>query len=154
MNGKANDHDDIGKELKQQETVPDEASKFLSMGVVVAVRGSVVDIRFNENLPAIRSLLRTGAQDEMAIEVLSQLDDQLVRGIALTPTHGLARGMPVKNTGAPLLAPVGKAIISRMFDVFGRAIDRQDQPQNVSWRSVHRAPPPLISRSTQSVIFA
>ena len=153
MNGKANDHDDIGTELKQQETVPDEASKFLSMGVVVAVRGSVVDIRFNENLPAIRSLLRTGAQDEMAIEVLSQLDDQLVRGIALTPTHGLARGMPVKNTGAPLLAPVGKAIISRMFDVFGRAIDRQDQPQNVSWRSVHRAPPPLISRSTQSVIF-
>lgn len=122
-------------------------------GSVVAVRGSVVDVRFDAQLPAIRTLLRAGLHDEMAIEVLSHLDTEHVRGIALTPTHGLARGMPVKNTGGPLQAPVGKAIISRMFDVFGNAIDRQPQPQDVSWRSVHNAPPALTSRSTKSVIF-
>lgn len=122
-------------------------------GSVVAVRGSVVDVRFDAQLPAIRTLLRAGLHDEMTIEVLSHLDTEHVRGIALTPTHGLARGMPVKNTGGPLQAPVGKAIISRMFDVFGNAIDRQPQPQDVSWRSVHNAPPALTSRSTKSVIF-
>jgi len=131
----------------------DASAISVGTGLVVAVRGSVVDIRFNAHLPAIRTLLRAGPNDEMAIEVLSQLDAQSVRGIALTPTNGLARGMPVKDTGKPLLAPVGKAILARMFDVFGRAIDRKPQPEAVTWRSVHRAPPPLTSRSTQSVIF-
>jgi len=122
-------------------------------GVVTAVRGSVVDVRFDGRLPPIRTLLRAGKHSEMAIEVLTQIDARHVRGIALTPTQGLARGMKVANTGGPLLAPVGKAILSRMFDVFGHAIDRQDEPKDVSWRSVHREPPPLIERATTSVVF-
>ena len=122
-------------------------------GVVTAVRGSVVDVRFEDRLPCIRTLLRAGDNDAMAIEVLTQIDARHVRGIALTPTQGLARGMPVTNTGMPLLAPVGKAILSRMFDVFGHAIDRQDEPEGVTWRPVHREPPPLVHRSTTSVIF-
>ncbi|MCO5124777.1 MAG: F0F1 ATP synthase subunit beta [Rhizobacter sp.] len=123
-------------------------------GVVAAVRGSIVDVRFAQgHLPAIRSLLRAGAEDEIAIEVLSQLDDTRVRGIALTPTQGLARGAPVRDTGAPLQAPVGKAIRSRMFDVFGRTIDGKLPPAGVEWRSVHREPPRLVERSTASAIF-
>ncbi|HUW26924.1 MAG TPA: F0F1 ATP synthase subunit beta [Gallionella sp.] len=122
-------------------------------GVVVSVRGSVVDIRFEECLPPITSLLRAGKNGQIAIEVLSQLDAHLVRGIALTPTQGLARGMPVEDTGGPLQAPVGLGILSRMFDVFGNAIDRQPAPADVEWRSVHRAPPPLARRSTKSEIF-
>jgi F-type H+-transporting ATPase subunit beta len=124
-----------------------------SVGVVTAVRGSVVDVRFDGRLPPIRTLLRAGTDGAMAIEVLTQIDARHVRGIALTPTQGLARNMPVSDTGGPLLAPVGKAILSRMFDVFGDAIDRQDEPKDVSWRSVHREPPPLIHRSTTSKIF-
>jgi F-type H+-transporting ATPase subunit beta len=58
-----------------------------------------------------------------------------VRGIALTATQGLARGMAVENTGGPLKAPVGKAIRSRMFDVFGHSIDRGAQLSDVEWRS-------------------
>jgi F-type H+-transporting ATPase subunit beta len=84
---------------------------------------------------------------------MAQLDARRVRGIAMTPTQGLARGMPVEDTGGPLKAPVGKAIVSRMFDVFGRAIDRQPAPADVQWRTIHRAPPPLADRSTRSEIF-
>jgi F-type H+-transporting ATPase subunit beta len=76
-----------------------------------------------------------------------------VRGIALTPTQGLTRGAAVENTGGPLKAPVGKGILSRMFDVFGNAIDRQAAPTDVQWRTVHRDPPSLARRSTKSEIF-
>src|SRR5450756_1756133 len=124
-----------------------------NLGVVVSVRGSVVDIRFDEQLPPIYSLLRAGKDGSVAIEVLAQLNAHLVRGIALTPTQGLARGMVVEDTGGPLKAPVGKAILSRMFDVFGNVIDRQPAPSAVEWRTVHRAPPPLARRSTKSEIF-
>ena len=122
--------------------------------MVVSVRGSVVDIRFDEHLPPIYSVLRAGDEGQIVIEVLAQLDAHHVRGIALTPTQGLARGMAVEDTGGPLKAPVGKGILSRMFDVFGNAIDREAAPlSDVQWRSVHRAPPPLARRSTKSEIF-
>jgi F-type H+-transporting ATPase subunit beta len=122
-------------------------------GAIVSVRGSVVDVRFDKRLPPIYSVLRAGVKGEIVVEVLAQLDAQRVRCIALTPTQGLARGMPVNDTGGPLLAPVGKTIISRMFDVFGRPIDRQPAPVDVNWRSVHRAPPPLSERSSKSEVF-
>ena len=123
-----------------------------NIGEVVTVRGSVVDIRFDAHLPPIFSLLYA-RKGEIAIEVLAQLDAHSVRGIALTPTQGLARGIAVEDTGGPLKAPVGKGILSRMFDVFGNAIDREGEVSNVAWRTVHRAPPPLARRSTKSEIF-
>ena len=125
----------------------------LPTGVVVAVRGSVVDIRFETRLPPIYSVLCAGEQDRVVIEVLAQRDARHVRGIALTPTQGLARGMKVKDTGGPLKTPVGEGVLSRMFDVFGHPIDLAPAPRDVQWRSVHRAPPPLESRSTKSEIF-
>jgi len=122
-------------------------------GAVASVRGSVVDVRFDGPLPPIYSMLHAGVKNEIIIEVLAQRDARHVRGIALTPTQGLARGMVVTDTGGPLKAPVGKAILSRMFDVFGNAIDQQSAPENVQWRSVHNTPPPLARRSTKSEIF-
>jgi F-type H+/Na+-transporting ATPase subunit beta len=125
----------------------------VNRGVVVAIRGSVVDVRFEGRLPPIQSLLHVGDKAQIVLEVLAQPDARHVRGIALTTTHGLARGMAVKDTGGPLKAPVGKAILSRMFDVFGNVIDREAALSGVEWRSVHRAPPSLAQRSTKSELF-
>ena len=119
----------------------------------MSVRGSVVDVKFDSQLPPIYTVLRAGDQQQIVIEVLAQLDAHRVRGIALTPTQGLARGMTVEDTGGPLQAPVGPGLLSRMFDVFGNAIDRGEELADVALRSVHRAPPPLARRSTKSEIF-
>ena len=124
-----------------------------NFGAIVSVRGSVVDIRFEKYLPPIYTLLRAGKERKIAIEVLTQIDAHHVRGIALTPTEGLARGMTVEDTGGPLKAPVGRGILSRMFDVFGNTIDRKEPPSDIQWRSIHNAPPPLTQRSTKSEIF-
>ncbi|MEO7107957.1 MAG: F0F1 ATP synthase subunit beta [Rhodoferax sp.] len=122
------------------------------LGTVVAVRGSVVDVRFETDLPPIRTLLHAD-EGRVVLEVLAQRDAHLVRAIALTSTQGLARGDVVQDTGAPLNAPVGTGILSRMFDVFGNAIDRLPAPEAVQWRSVHRSPPALAHRSTRSEVF-
>jgi F-type H+-transporting ATPase subunit beta len=132
----------------------EEKAGLANRGVVVSVRGSVVDILFAEHLPPVYSLLRAGEEGQIVIEVLSQRDQRHVRGIALTPTQGLARGMTVEDSGGPLQAPVGKGILARMFDVFGNPIDRGGALSDIQWRSVHRAPPPLARRSTTSEIFA
>jgi F-type H+-transporting ATPase subunit beta len=124
-----------------------------NVGTVVSVRGSVVDVRFEAQLPPINSLLRAGEDGRVLIEVLAQIDEHRVRGIGLTPTQGLARGMSVVDSGGPLRAPVGKTILGRMFDVFGNAIDGDPPPAAVELRTVHRDPPPLARRLTKSEIF-
>jgi F-type H+-transporting ATPase subunit beta len=137
-----------------------DPSKPAASGVVVAIRGSVVDVSFDADLPPIYRLLRVagadvhaGADTDILLEVLAQRDERHVRCIALTRTQGLARGTVVLDTGGPLLAPVGPGILGRMFDVFGKTIDRQPPPTDLQWRTVHRSPPPLARRSTRSEIF-
>lgn len=63
-----------------------------NQGHVVAVRGTVVDVWFAHELPAIYAVLRTTAAPLITVEVATQPDDHTVRGISLDPTQGLARG--------------------------------------------------------------
>ncbi|MEI6521822.1 MAG: F0F1 ATP synthase subunit beta, partial [bacterium] len=122
-------------------------------GAVISVRGSVVDVQFDDYLPPIYTVLRARANKKIIIEVLAQLDAHSVRGIALTPTQGLARGMEIEDTGEQLKVPIGKAVLSRMFDVFGNTIDREKPLPETQWRSIHQSPPPLSRRSTKSETF-
>ncbi len=131
----------------------DKKNNHSNIGTVISVRGSVVEIKFEKRLPSIYSILTSGTNQEIIIEVLSQLDEYRVRGIALTPTQGLSRGMKVEDTAGQLKAPVGKGVLSRMFDVFGNTIDNQGALSDVKWRSVHQPPPSLSRRSTKSEIM-
>ncbi|MEB2787087.1 F0F1 ATP synthase subunit beta [Algoriphagus persicinus] len=125
----------------------------LTKGKIISVRGSVVDVRFESNLPSIYTVLHAGVNSEISIEVLSQLDHQRVRGIALTPTQGLARGMIAESGGEQLTVPIGKEIMGRMFDVFGNTIDQGENLQTLNRKNIHQLPPPLVKRSTKSEIF-
>lgn len=124
-----------------------------NIGTIESIRGSVVDVTFKENLPAINTLLLTGKNREVVIEVHQQLGPQRVRGVALTSTQGLSRQMKVYSTEKPLMAPVGNETLSRMFDVFGRTIDRLPKLTNPELRSVHQSSPALDQRTTKSEIF-
>lgn len=123
------------------------------LGHVVSIRGSVIDVKFEGALPPLRTLLKAGKKGEILIEILSHLDPHGVRGISLTSTEGLARGDFVESTGVPLMAPVGRAILSRMLNVFGQTIDRGQEITGVEWRPVHRQPPALSRHSTRTEIF-
>lgn len=125
----------------------------MKFGVIESVRGSVVDVRFEDSLPPIHTLLRTGHEFQIAIEVLGQLNPRVVRGIALHPTQGLVRGQKVRNTREQLKVPVGTATLGRMFNVFGEPIDNGAPLGEVEERPVHNLPPPLSRRSTRSEVF-
>ncbi|MBI1288585.1 MAG: F0F1 ATP synthase subunit beta [Flavobacteriales bacterium] len=122
-------------------------------GTVVSIHGSIVDVRFEEHLPPVRTVLRSGEEKEVVMEVLAQLDAHHVRGIALTPTEGLSRGMEVNTEEMPLQVPVGKELLGRMFDVFGKTIDHGPELPEMEMRSVHQSPPSLAKHATGSEIF-
>jgi len=125
----------------------------VNSGKIISVRGSVVDVWFENNLPPIYTLLHSGKDKQIAVEVLTQLDDNTVRGISLNPTQGLARSMAVETNGKELTVPIGKEIIGRMFDVFGNTIDHLLPLPKGERRNIHQQPPPLSDRSVKSEIF-
>ena len=99
------------------------------------------------------TVLRTGADERIVVEVASHLDSQTVRGIALTSTRGLAQGEIVKDTGAPLKVPVGEKTLGRAFNVFGDTIDGEDELQGCERRSIRRSAIPLARQATSSEVF-
>jgi len=127
-------------------------SEQINQGKVLSVRSSVVDVRF-PTAPSIRNVLKAGDKQQVIIEVFTQLDNNTVRGVALTPTQGLARGSTVIDTGKPFEVPVGKELLGRVFNVFGQTIDKKTQIEGVELRSIHREPIPLRDQSTVSEIF-
>lgn len=124
-----------------------------NFGKVVSVRGSVIDAEFCECLPEIYTQLRAGEDEQIIIEVVSHLSDEIVRGIALTPTSGLARNSTVVDTGHSLQVPVGKRLLGKMFNVFGDAIDGKEFLSDGEWRSIHQASISLSQQSTKSEIL-
>jgi F-type H+-transporting ATPase subunit beta len=121
-----------------------------NQGEVVSIRGSVIDARFTDSLPKIYNLLKAG---ETMIEVLVHLSPETVRGIALTPSQGLARGSLVIDTGRPIMVPVGEKLLGRAFNVFGLPIDHKEQVEAKEFRSIHQESVPLSEQTTTSEIF-
>ena len=122
-------------------------------GTVIAVRGSVVDACFPRQLPALRQQLRAGREGLVIVEVSAHLAADRVRGIALTPTQGLARGDPVRDCGGPLTVPVGPELLGRMVNVFGQTIDDGPTLVGAERRSIHQPPIPLARRRVGLEIF-
>ena len=123
-----------------------------NIGTVVSIRGSVVDAHFTSRLPAIYHVLLAGDGKDIVIEVNTHLSENLVRGIALTPTQGLARGSEITDTGNPLQVPVGKNLLGRVINVFGAPIDIKGEILG-ELRSIHQGTVPLTEQSTVSEIF-
>lgn len=119
-------------------------------GRVIAVRGSVVDLYFPDVLPALQTQVTIGGHSP--IEVVNYLDAHTVRGIALVPTDGIARGMAVEETDLPIQVPVGNTLLGRVFSVFGEPIDGKGEVLGPR-RSIYKQPLPLDNRITQTEIL-
>lgn len=122
-------------------------------GRVVAIRGNIVDVRFEPPLPPRYRALRTGDEGAVVLEVEIHVTSEIVRCIALTATRGLWRGAPVLDTGGMIEMPVGKALLGRMLNVFGEPIDKQAAPETTERLPIHRPPLPLSRRVTSRDIF-
>lgn len=127
----------------------------MNIGKVVQVIGPVVDVEFEEGkLPNIlNALLITNPaindeEDNLVIEVAQHLGDNTVRCIAMDITDGLVRGMKVKDTGKPIMVPVGRECLGRILNVVGRPVDGLGPIDVKNWAPIHREAPSFLEQDT------
>jgi F-type H+-transporting ATPase subunit beta len=123
-------------------------------GSVVQIVGVVVDVEFENHLPAIYNALKVELDNKvLMLEVAQHLSKNTVRAIALGPTDRLERGHPAVDTEGPIMVPVGDETLGRMFNVIGEAIDGKPNLKNPKVASIHRDPPTLEEQSGKVEIF-
>jgi len=122
-------------------------------GTIIAVQGSIVDVRFDGDPPPVDQLLRAGDDGEVLVEIASLTGRHTARGMALNPLAGISLGMPVVDTGGPLRVPVGKALVGRMLNILGEPIDDGPPLEDVEPRSIHQRPVALTGRRVESEVF-
>jgi F-type H+/Na+-transporting ATPase subunit beta len=131
-----------------------------TVGKVTQVLGPVVDVEFPPGgLPEVYTALKlTNANisteaDNLTLEVSQHLGENTVRCIAMDSTEGLGRGTPVKNTGAPIQAPVGKATLGRILNVTGDPVDEKGPVNAKEYWPIHRQPPAFTEQDVRVQMF-
>jgi F0F1-type ATP synthase beta subunit len=118
------------------------STKTLSVGRVSQVIGAVVDVQFDSDLPPILNALEVqGTTNRLVLEVAQHLGGNNVRTIALDSTEGLIRGQGVKDTGSPIMVPVGAETLGRIINVIGEPIDERGPINTDKYRPIHRDAP-------------
>ncbi|VFQ43386.1 F0F1 ATP synthase subunit beta [Desulfoluna butyratoxydans] len=131
-----------------------------NIGKITQVMGPVVDVEFEPGkLPAILTALTltnpaiNDEEDNLVIEVAQHLGDNVVRTIAMDVTDGLVRGMDVKDTGNPIVMPVGKASLGRVLNVVGRPVDGLGDVSMENTMPIHRPAPEFTEQDTSVTVL-
>ncbi len=130
-------------------------------GRIEEVQGVVVEVVFPDKLPEIYHAIKVRrpeaareeeavvaeaspaeAEEWLVLEVQQLLGDDRVRAVAMDTTDGLARGLEVIDTGAPITVPVGDVTLGRIFNLLGEPIDLGDElPADTPRWPIHREAP-------------
>ena len=123
----------------------------MNQGKVIQVMGAVVDVKFQDSLPAILEALEIETDGRrLVLEVAQHLGEDAVRTIAMDTTEGLERGHNVKSTGQPISVPVGDETLGRIMNVIGEPVDEKGDIKTQSVRAIHQPAPDFIEQSTES----
>ena len=123
-------------------------------GKVRQVIGAVVDVQFDEHLPAILNALETENRgNRLVLEVAQHLGENTVRTIAMDTTEGLVRGQTVTDTEAPISVPVGPELLGRIINVIGEPVDEAGAVHGIEMRAIHQPAPDYVDQSTEAQIL-
>ncbi len=124
------------------------------VGHITQVMGAVVDVRFDDHLPAILNGLETdNAGNRLVLEVAQHLGESTVRTVAMDSTEGLVRNAEVRDTGGPITVPVGSETLGRILNVIGEPVDEKGPVDAKERRPIHQEAPVFTEQSTESEIL-
>jgi len=124
------------------------------VGRITQVIGAVVDVHFDDHLPAILNALETNNHgNRLVLEVAQHLGESTVRTVAMDISEGLVRGQEVTDTGLPIAVPVGAGTLGRIMNVIGEPVDEAGKIPHQETRAIHQEAPAFTEQSTEAAIL-
>ena len=124
------------------------------VGRIRQVTGAVVDVQFEDELPAILNALETTNQgNRLVLEVAQHLGENTVRTIAMDSSEGLVRGQEVRDTGGPITVPVGEETLGRIINVIGEPVDEAGPVPTKERRPIHAPAPSFAEQASEAQIL-
>jgi F-type H+-transporting ATPase subunit beta len=131
-----------------------DAATSATTGRVTQVIGAVVDVKFDGDLPEILNALETDNHgNRLVLEVAQHLGENSVRCVAMDISDGLVRGQPVRDTGGPIMVPVGEACLGRIINVIGEPVDELGPVETTTRRAIHQPAPSYAEQATEAQIL-
>ena len=132
----------------------------LGVGRVARVTGPVVDVEFPlESMPSLNNALQLdveigGETRLLTLEVALHIGDNMVRAISMQPTDGLVRGTQVRDTGNPIMVPVGDITKGHVFNALGESLDVPTASLDIKERwGIHRQAPAFDQLESKTETF-
>ena len=117
-----------------------------AVGKITQVIGAVVDVQFEDHLPAILNALETtNGGKRLVLEVAQHLGESTVRTVAMDASEGLVRGQAVTDTGEPIEVPVGDETLGRIINVVGEPVDEAGPVETKEKRAIHQPAPSYVT---------
>ena len=123
-------------------------------GSISQVIGAVVDVKFEDGLPAILNALTVKVGDKVVVlEVAQHLGESSVRTIAMDSSDGMSRGDEVIDTGNQIQVPVGPETLGRIMNVTGDPVDERGEIKSTETWGIHREAPAFVNQATETEIL-
>lgn len=107
-----------------QNNKPEKTTK---KGVVRSLKGLVIKVQFDEDIPDVNEILLVDNQSQSPVLVSSLAGGDIAICLNIGGDYSIQKGDKVARTGRSLEIPVGDAMVGRVWDAMARPIDGKPQ---------------------------
>lgn len=123
-----------------------------NIGVVVKAVGPIIDVQFASLMPPLGRALYIPSFD-LYLEVVEYGEHNTVRCIALSSTEAIQHGVQVLDTLHPLSIPLGKGVLGRVLNTFGKPLDNLPPYDVEESRPILQSPPDFFDVNSTLEIY-
>ena len=122
-------------------------------GSVDSISGEIAQVQFNGEMPKLNDVLLGGNKNSIILQIYASNGKGRYYCMILKGKDALLRGMRLQVAVEPLSIPVGDAILGRVMNVFGDAVDGKGPLSIIERRPLFRQSLPYSQVTTKKEIW-
>ena len=127
------------------------------MGKITSIQSDIINVNFTTKTPIIGSILKTKKNSSFMVQKI--IDNKNVTAVIMDLKETIKLGDSVEDTKKGLVAPYGKKVFGKVFDVMGNIIGNE-KPHNIPLKEVtvsstkeYESKPELLETGIKAIDF-
>jgi F-type H+-transporting ATPase subunit beta len=124
-----------------------------NIGRIISIQGPIVEVEFLNDRPIVHDVLVLEEESDTVLEVLKSSGTNTFYCLDLTEKQKLQRHSKVLNTKRTIHVPVGKEVLGRAINIFGKPMDGKGNISAKETQSVYAKAPKYDEVSSNQEIL-